>query len=54
MKHNLYLFCNRVLFWTDTQLGQINVADEDGRYKRTLIQGPKFQPFSIAVNPRNG
>lgn len=44
----------RSLFWTDTARGAIYLARDDGRYRRTLISGERFQPFAVAVNPRRG
>ena len=44
----------RNLYWTDTEYGEINVATDDGRYKKTLIQAKRFQPAAIVVNPRTG
>jgi len=51
-------FTFRILYWTDSQqggtLGVIYAAADDGRYKKALIIGRRFQPSAIVVDPGLG
>ena len=47
-------YVTKVMFWTDRARGEINCATDDGRYKRTIVSGSRFQPSAIVVQPKLG
>lgn len=42
------------LYWVDSNLDQIEVAQINGNYRRTLIAGDMSSPRAIALDPREG
>lgn len=44
----------RNLYWVDSNLDQIEVANINGSFRRTLIAGDMDSPRALAVDPREG
>lgn len=42
------------LYWVDSNLDQIEVAQINGRFRRTLIAGDMDSPRALALDPREG
>lgn len=42
------------LYWLDSNLDQIEVANVNGSFRRTLIAGDLSSPRAIALDPREG
>ena len=42
------------IYWTDTGLNTINVANYDGTMRRTLLTKGMDDPRAISVDPENG
>jgi hypothetical protein len=43
-----------LLYWTDTGLNTISVADFDGKLRKTLFSKDLDEPRAIALDPRDG
>lgn len=42
------------IYWVDSNLDQIEVAQINGKYRRTLIAGDMSSPRAIGIDPREG
>lgn len=42
------------LYWLDSNLDQIEVANVNGSFRRTLVAGDLSSPRAIALDPREG
>lgn len=42
------------LYWVDSNLDQIEVAQVNGSFRRTLVAGEIYNPRAIALDPREG
>ncbi|XP_062498500.1 low-density lipoprotein receptor-like [Pezoporus occidentalis] len=45
---------HHLLYWTDSGLGSVSVADASGAWSRTLLQEEGAKPCGIAVDPLQG